>query len=276
MTATDEASLARQRLAAYIDDAALIGAGSTVAPGAVVHGRCQIGRNCRIDPGAVLDAGTSDDTIIIGDDVHVMASATITSGASIGQGAVVQPGTVVTRTVPPHAIVAGNPAQIVGYTTASNVAISATLSTPSRTAGVSGTRVRNVTLHQLPKIIDLRGNLTVGEANKSVPFDIQRYFMVFGVPNAEVRGEHAHRRCHQFLVCAHGSCHVVADDGTTREEFILDDPSLGLHLPPLTWGVQYKYSPDAVLVVFASELYDAEEYIRDYSEFLELTGQEAT
>lgn len=96
--------------------------------------------------------------------------------------------------------------------------------------------------------------------------------MVFGVPNAEIRGEHAHRTCHQFLICAHGSCAVVADDGHVREEFLLDDPSLGLHLPPLTWGIQYKYSADAVLLVFASEYYDAGEYIRDYGEFLQLTA----
>ncbi|EIL98455.1 WxcM-like protein [Rhodanobacter thiooxydans LCS2] len=97
--------------------------------------------------------------------------------------------------------------------------------------------------------------------------------MVFGVPNAEVRGEHAHRTCHQFLICAHGSCSVVADDGHTRSEFELDDPSVGLHLPPLIWGIQYKYSHDAVLLVFASEFYDASEYIRTYGEFIELVSR---
>jgi hypothetical protein len=96
--------------------------------------------------------------------------------------------------------------------------------------------------------------------------------MVFGVPNAEVRGEHAHRTCHQFLICAHGSCSVVADDGHVRDEFELNDPSIGLHLPPLTWGIQYKYSHDAVLLVFASEFYDAAEYIRSYSEFMDLVA----
>jgi dTDP-4-dehydrorhamnose 3,5-epimerase-like enzyme len=83
-----------------------------------------------------------------------------------------------------------------------------------------------------------------------------------------VRGEHAHRRCHQFLVCARGSVSVVADDGVNREEIVLESPSVGVYLPPMVWGIQYRYSPDAVLLVFCSEYYDASDYIRDYSEFL--------
>ena len=86
----------------------------------------------------------------------------------------------------------------------------------------------------------------------------------------QTRGEHAHRVCHQFLLCVRGSCAVVADDGTRRQEFKLDRPDLGIHLPPLTWGVQYKYSADAVLLVFASEHYAADDYVRDYDEFLKL------
>jgi hypothetical protein len=84
----------------------------------------------------------------------------------------------------------------------------------------------------------------------------------------ETRGEHAHRECHQFLVCIRGSCSVVADDGTSREEFALADPWTALYLPPLTWGIQYRYSPDAALLVFASHPYDASDYIREYELFL--------
>jgi len=87
------------------------------------------------------------------------------------------------------------------------------------------------------------------------------------VSSSQVRGEHAHRKCHQFLICAHGKVHVVADDGTNREEFVLDDPTLGVYLPPGVWGLQYKHSPDAVLLVFASHYYDASDYIRDYLEY---------
>ena len=127
-------------------------------------------------------------------------------------------------------------------------------------------------LIQLSNIIDQRGNLTAGEFGKSIPFEVKRYFMVYQVPLVEVRGEHAHRECHQLLVCARGRISVAADDGRTRDEFILDRPDIGLHLPPMTWGVQYKYSPDAVLLVFASHYYDADDYIRDYDEFVALAG----
>jgi dTDP-4-dehydrorhamnose 3,5-epimerase-like enzyme len=127
---------------------------------------------------------------------------------------------------------------------------------------------RGVTLHHFPVIPDLRGNLTVGEFQREIPFVPLRWFMVFGVPSREVRGEHAHRECHQFLICLSGSCSVVADDGRQRVEVVLDAPQRGLYLPPMTWGIQYKYSADAVLMVFASHHYDAADYIREYDEFL--------
>jgi UDP-2-acetamido-3-amino-2,3-dideoxy-glucuronate N-acetyltransferase len=78
---------------------------------------------------------------------------------------------------------------------------------------------------------------------------VKRYFIVFDVPSMETRGEHAHRECHQFLICVRGSCAVVADDGKNRQEFLLDRPDVGVHLPPMVWGIQYKYSADAVLLV---------------------------
>lgn len=128
---------------------------------------------------------------------------------------------------------------------------------------------------ELPNIIDSRGNLTVAEFGKLIPFDAKRFFMVYQVPLVEIRGEHAHHKCHQFLIAARGRISVIADDGFTRQEFILDRPNLGLHLPPLVWGVQYKYSPDACLLVFASDYYDSADYIRDYSEFRQLVGATA-
>jgi dTDP-4-dehydrorhamnose 3,5-epimerase-like enzyme len=92
---------------------------------------------------------------------------------------------------------------------------------------------------------------------------------VYDVESKEVRGEHAHKQCHQFLICVNGSCSVVVDDGTKRQEILLDRPGLGLYIPPMIWATQYKHSPDAVLLVFASEIYDPEDYIRDYQEFLD-------
>ncbi|WP_456362697.1 sugar 3,4-ketoisomerase [Xanthomonas sp. 60] len=135
--------------------------------------------------------------------------------------------------------------------------------------------VRGVKSYTLSSIPDMRGSLSVGEFDREIPFTPKRYFIVFGVPTAETRGEHAHWQCHQFLVAVKGSVHVVADDGFNRQEFILDKPNSGLYLPPMTWGIQYKYSEDAVLLVFASDYYDSSDYIRDYGQFLAATQTSA-
>jgi len=133
---------------------------------------------------------------------------------------------------------------------------------------VQKTAVDGVTLHRMHVVPDLRGSLTVGEFQRQIPFTPLRYFIVFGVPSRETRGEHAHRQCHQFLVCVRGSCTVVADDGQRRVEVRLDSLDTGLYLPPMIWGIQYQYSSDAELLVFASHHYDADDYIRDYDDFL--------
>jgi acetyltransferase-like isoleucine patch superfamily enzyme/dTDP-4-dehydrorhamnose 3,5-epimerase-like enzyme len=197
------------------------------------------------------------------------ANATILPGLTIGEKAMVGAGAVVTSDVPPMAIVAGNPARIVGYDGAGSLSAGTASSTPAG-EGVTETRVRGVTLHRLPHVHDLRGNLSFGEIGNPIPFEVKRYFLVYGVASKEIRGEHAHRSLRQFLICVHGHCHVVADDGTNRQEFVLDNPTIGLHLPPMVWGIQYKYSEDAVMLVLASARYDPGSYIRDYSEFLEL------
>ncbi len=203
------------------------------------------------------------------------ANATILPGLRIGRSAMVGAGAVVTRSVPPFAIVVGNPARIVGYVDEKTGDRSPSPSPFSATPGVTDTDVKGVTLHRLKAVEDLRGSLSVGEFARDIPFAVKRYFLVYDVPSAETRGEHAHRACHQFLLCVHGSCAVVADDGTRRQEFLLDQPDLGIHLPPLTWGTQYKYSADAVLLVFASEHYDAADYIRDYDQFVQLIATRA-
>jgi acetyltransferase-like isoleucine patch superfamily enzyme len=211
---------------------------------------------------------------VVENHASIGANATILPGLRIGSGAMIGAGAVVTRSVPPNAIVIGNPARITGYVTddadasRSPRAVSATSPLPA--GGATG--VRDVRLVRMPHFHDMRGSLSVGDFGKDLPFAPKRYFVVFGVPTQETRGEHAHRRCHQFLVCLHGSVRVLADDGHHREEFLLDSPSLGIHLPPMTWGTQYRYSADAVLLVFASEPYDADEYIRNYDEFIAAVG----
>jgi len=198
------------------------------------------------------------------------ANATILPGVVIGSGAMIGAGSVITRSVPPNAIVVGNPARIVGYVT-DRALEAASGSKDSRPIQQVNTGVKGVSLRQLPRFNDLRGALSVGDFYADLPFAPKRYFIVFDVPSQETRGEHAHRRCHQFLVCVKGSVRVLADDGHSRAEFLLDSPSAGLHLPPMIWGTQYRYSEDAVLLVFASESYDAHEYIRTYEEFQQAT-----
>ena len=201
------------------------------------------------------------------------ANATILPGLTIGERAMVGAGSVVTHTVPPDTIVAGNPARIVGYVGAEKPALDPDRPAPARIeAGSRPSRVQGVTLHHLPLVEDLRGFLSFGEAGKHIPFEIKRYFLVFEVQSQHIRGEHAHRQTQQFLICVRGSCHCVVDDGQVREEYLLNHPRIGLYVPPMRWCVQYNYSSDAVLLVLASECYDAGDYIRDYAEFLKAAG----
>jgi acetyltransferase-like isoleucine patch superfamily enzyme len=200
------------------------------------------------------------------------ANATILPGITIGERAMVGAGAVVNRNVPPEAIVVGNPAQITAY-----VELPKNAPEPDQVtkAGKVATEVPGVELYTLPGVEDMRGMLSFGEAGKHLPFVPQRIFMVYGVPNKEIRGEHAHRELEQFLICVHGSCSVIADDGRVRREFRLDHPSKGLHLPARIWSVQYKHTQDAVLLVLASAGYDAADYIRDYGEFRQIVGVDA-
>lgn len=204
---------------------------------------------------------------IVRKSASIGANATILPGLEIGANAMVGAGSVVTSNVPPYAIVYGNPARIHGYvSTSSKKPIKTSIF--SLDAVTSTTNVPGVELFHLPKITDIRGDLTFGEYDKHLPFIPKRYFVIAGVPTKEVRGEHAHKMTHQFLICLQGSLHVVVDDGSLQDELILDCSNIGLYLPPLIWGIQYQYSHDAVLLVLASEGYDAEDYIRDYGEFL--------
>lgn len=209
----------------------------------------------------------------IGRGASIGGGATILPGLRIGTRAMVGAGSVVTHDVPPRAIVSGNPARIIGYVDTKRRP-AGTRVVPAGDAGaVMPTSVKGVTLHRLAMATDLRGSLSAGEFETQIPFVPKRYFIVFDVPGKDVRGEHAHRTCHQFLVCVLGSLSVVVDDGTASEEVVLDQRDVGLYLPPMVWAVQYKYSADALLLVFASDPYDPNDYIRDYDEFLSLVGK---
>jgi len=198
------------------------------------------------------------------------ANATILPGLIIGEQAMIGAGAVLTHHAPPFAKLVGNPARITGY-----VGAGAETPSPKLTRYDDGPAVRalgEAFIHRLPQVEDLRGSLSFGETFRHVPFDVKRYFLVHGVQDERIRGEHAHRVLHQFLVCVAGSCHVVIDDGQHRHEVVLDSTSKGLHIPPMVWATQYKFTRDAVLMVLASDYYDAHDYIRDYDEYLNLRG----
>jgi len=193
------------------------------------------------------------------------ANATLAPGIVIGEMAMVGAGAVVTHNAPPHSKLAGNPARIIGY-------VDATPESPAKLVEEvqDATRLGATTVYRLPRAKDLRGSLSYGEIDRQVPFEVKRYFLVFDVASEHIRGEHAHRTLQQFLVCVTGRCNVVMDDGASRHEVVLDSPAKGVYIPPMVWATQYKFTRDAVLLVLASEYYDASEYIRDYGEFLAL------
>jgi acetyltransferase-like isoleucine patch superfamily enzyme/dTDP-4-dehydrorhamnose 3,5-epimerase-like enzyme len=207
---------------------------------------------------------------IVKSGASIGANATILPGITIGQRAMVGAGAVVIHNVPPNAIVVGNPAYICGYADSETVAASTSVAGEAITAGGWKPRVKGVSASPLPIITDLRGSLVVAEIAKGLPFQPKRFFTIFDVPTREVRGEHAHRTLHQFLVCLKGECAVLADDGHCREEIHLNTPAIGVHIPPMVWAVQYKFSQDAVLLVLASDIYNPQDYIRDYDEYRRL------
>ena len=121
---------------------------------------------------------------------------------------------------------------------------------------------------ELPKIVDPRGNLTVAEQMKNVPFDIKRVYWTYDVPGGESRGGHAHKVLYQLVVAMSGSFTVTLDNGEERETILLNHPWQGLLIKPGMWRTLDDFSSGAVLLCLASEHYAAEDYIRDYDEFL--------
>jgi hypothetical protein len=126
----------------------------------------------------------------------------------------------------------------------------------------------------LPKVTDQRGNLTFIEGGRHVPFGIKRVFYLYDVPGAVDRGGHALKICHQFLIAVSGSFDVFLDDGTDRRRVHLSRPCCGLCIPPMVWREMGGFSAGSVCLVLASEFYSAQDYYRDYAEFLRVIGQQ--
>ncbi len=125
---------------------------------------------------------------------------------------------------------------------------------------------------ELPKIPDRRGNLTFIEAGRHIPFDIKRVYYLYDVPGGASRGGHAHRRLEQLIIAASGSFTVCTDNGREKEKFYLNRSYYGLYLPTMTWREIENFSSGSVCLVLASELYDAQDYIRDYEAFKKLAA----
>ncbi len=122
-------------------------------------------------------------------------------------------------------------------------------------------------LMKLPVITDIRGSLLVGDF-KSLPFKPKRLFAVFDIPSKNTRGQHAHKKQHQFMICMRGSCSILLDNGKHKDEVRMFAPNVGLYVPPMIWALQHRHSEDSLLVVLSSGSYDPDDYIRDYERFL--------
>lgn len=121
---------------------------------------------------------------------------------------------------------------------------------------------------------DTRGQLIALEAFKDIPFEIKRVYYMYDTADGVTRGFHAHKSLKQILVCIHGSCKVRLDNGIEKKIIPLEKPYEGLYVENSMWREMYDFSPDAVLLVLASEFYDEADYIRDYDEFLEYIRNE--
>jgi len=124
----------------------------------------------------------------------------------------------------------------------------------------------------LPKIGDRQGHITAINNLVEIPFIVKRVFYLYDIPGGESRGAHAHKECHQFLVAASGSFEVLLDDGITKRQVQLNKPDMGLHIPPGIWASEINFSSGAICLVMASQNYNEQDYIRDYSKYLKYVG----
>lgn len=138
----------------------------------------------------------------------------------------------------------------------------------SRKLMIKKPTVYDCSIIELPKIENRAGNITPIHGSINIPFDIKRVFYSYDIPGGEARGAHAHKECHQFLIAASGSYEVVLDDGINKRTVLLNRPFYGLHIPPGIWASEQGFSSGSICLVLASHTYDAEDYIRDYKEYI--------
>jgi hypothetical protein len=129
-------------------------------------------------------------------------------------------------------------------------------------------------VRDLPRITDVRGNLSYIEGPSLVPFDIQRIYYLYDVPGGADRGAHAHKALHQLVVALSGAFDIVLDDGKDRKSVRLDRAYKSLYICPMIWRTLNNFSSGAVCLVLASERYDESDYIRDYGDFLKAVNRQ--
>jgi hypothetical protein len=127
-------------------------------------------------------------------------------------------------------------------------------------------------LIELPKVSDVRGNLTAIEGRRHVPFEIARVYYVYDVPSGSVRAAHAHKRLEQVFLAFAGSFKIHVEDGHQKTSYVLNRPNIGLYVPPGVWRLLDDFSGGAVCVVLASDIYDETDYIRSYEDFRRFVG----
>jgi len=137
------------------------------------------------------------------------------------------------------------------------------------------TKLNDVRLIDIPKILDERGNLSFIEELHHIPFQIKRAYWIYDVPGGEVRGGHAYKTLHEFIVALSGSFDVVLDDGKNKKTFSLNRSYYGLYVPNMIWRSVENFSTNSLCMILASDNYDENDYVRDYEEFIKSNTSEA-
>jgi UDP-2-acetamido-3-amino-2,3-dideoxy-glucuronate N-acetyltransferase len=254
----------------FIENDVVIGDDVTIKSGVQLWDGSRIGHRVFIGPNAAF---TNDRfprskkypdafvNTVIEEGASIGANATILPGVVVGAEAMIGAGAVVSRDVPPRAVVTGNPASVVDYVGAIGID-AANQDLPADCP----CRIQTFTSHS-----DRRGRLSVFQ-EPQLPFAPLRVFIVDQVERGHARGSHAHRHCKQLLVAARGTIVAAVDDGKLAYAVRLSSPTVGLYVPERVWGLQFGHTPDAALLVLASDPYDESDFIRYFREFIGLTA----
>jgi hypothetical protein len=135
------------------------------------------------------------------------------------------------------------------------------------------TSIADCTLIELPRHKNRAGNISIAENITDLLFNVKRVFYIYDIPGGEDRGAHAHKECHQFIIAASGSFEIEMDDGVNKKTVVLNRPYYGLHIPPGIWAAEKGFSSGATCLVLTSSMYNADDYIRDYSDYIQFKNQ---